>query len=47
MMLTDRQIKWLIRIFPISGVLGPIGMIPNSLLYAGIIWWILMKLGVV
>ena len=33
-MISDRQIKWLCRIFPISAVIGPIGIPINIGVYA-------------
>lgn len=31
--LTDRQIKWLCILFPVSAVIGPIGILVNVLIY--------------
>ena len=33
MKLTDRQIKWLCRIFPISAIIGPVGIPLNIMVY--------------
>ena len=31
--LSDRQIKWLCIVFPLSAIMGPIGMIINIFIY--------------
>ena len=33
MYLTDRQIKWLCIFFPISAIIGPLGMLINIFIY--------------
>lgn len=44
MRLTDRGLKWLIRIFPIAA-LGPLGLMLNIVVYVGIALSILREIG--
>ena len=42
--ISDRQIKWLCRIFPISTYIGPVGIFLNIILYAVIIAFIFSRM---
>lgn len=39
--LTDRQIKWLCILFPISAIIGPVGVPLNIIIYLIIVSWYL------
>ena len=45
MYLTDRQIKWMCIIFPISAFIGPVGAVINVLIYLVIAMCIYTGLG--